>query len=70
MSRWMPTIALAAGLALAGCGGGDGCSGFFSVNASPERCRELAEEFGCEGFEPSEGPSCGLIACARCEGDE
>jgi hypothetical protein len=52
-----------------GCGGGDGCSGFFSINVSPARCAALAEDFGCEGFEV-EGPSCGLLACARCEEDE
>lgn len=50
----------------AGCGSGDGCAGFISINVSPARCAELAEDFGCEGFEV-DGPSCGLFACARCE---
>jgi hypothetical protein len=68
-----PTFAVAATVAvlvLAACGGGGTCSGFISINASPDRCMALAEEFGCEGFEVSEGPSCGLLACARCEGDD
>jgi len=55
---------------VAACGGSDGCGGFISINASPERCMALAEQFGCEGFEATEGPSCGLVACARCEGEE
>jgi hypothetical protein len=50
-----------------GCGSDD-CGGFVSINASPERCAEIAEELGCGSFEVT-GPTCGLVACARCEGD-
>jgi len=63
----LATLALAAGAAA--CGGGDDCSGFISVNATPEQCQRLAEQYGCAGFEV-EGPTCGLTACARCEVDE
>jgi hypothetical protein len=63
-----PVVVLAMALFGSGCGSDDGCSGFISINASPERCAELAEEFGCGSFEVT-GPSCGLVACARCEGD-
>jgi hypothetical protein len=61
-------LLLASALLLASCGSDDGCAGFISVNASPERCAELAEEFGCSSFEAT-APSCGLVACARCDGD-
>ncbi|MBM4266973.1 MAG: hypothetical protein FJ144_10215 [Deltaproteobacteria bacterium] len=61
-------VVAAFALAMSSCGGDDDCSGFVSINAPPERCMELAEEFGCESFEV-DGPSCGLVACARCEGD-
>lgn len=54
-------------LAAAGCGNGDGCAGFISVNASPEECARIAERFGCASFDAT-GPSCGLRACARCDG--
>jgi hypothetical protein len=60
-------LALAA--LLSGCGSGDGCTGFVSINVSPERCAELAEDFGCDGFD-SEGLTCGLFGCARCEVDD
>jgi hypothetical protein len=64
-TRW---TVLAASLILAACGSGDDCSGFVSINASPERCAQIAEELGCGSFEVT-GPTCGLVACARCEGD-
>ena len=66
---WAILVCATAAL-VAACGGSDGCGGFISINASPERCMALAEQFGCEGFEATEGPSCGLVACARCEGEE
>jgi hypothetical protein len=53
-------------LALGACGGDD-CAGFISVNATPEACAMLAEQFGCQSFDV-EGTSCGLTACATCEG--
>ena len=68
-AAWVIAICATAAL-VAACGGSDGCGGFISINASPERCMALAEQFGCEGFEATEGPSCGLVACARCEGEE
>ncbi|HEY8515411.1 MAG TPA: hypothetical protein VIS07_07850 [Candidatus Binatia bacterium] len=49
------------------CGSGDDCAGFISINASPDTCAKLAEEFGCASFDAS-GPRCGLVSCARCEG--
>lgn len=52
-------------LVAGGCGGGDDCAGFISVNASPAECQALAERFGCSSFDV-DGPSCGLVACARC----
>jgi hypothetical protein len=62
-------VVVLAGILLgSGCGSDDGCSGFISINASPDRCAELAEDLGCGSFEVT-GPSCGLVACARCEGD-
>ena len=64
----MAALALLAGVLGASACGSDDCGGFFSVNASPERCAEIAEEFGCGSFEVT-GPTCGLVACARCEGD-
>ncbi len=61
-------LAIAALLvALAGCGNGNGCAGYISINASPEECRRIAEKFGCASFDAT-GPSCGLQACARCDG--
>ncbi|MBU6280734.1 hypothetical protein KGQ64_00735 [bacterium] len=54
-------------LAAAGCGNGDGCAGYISINASPEECARIAERFGCASFDAT-GPSCGLQACARCNG--
>ena len=68
-AAWVIAVCATAAL-VAACGGSDGCGGFISINASPERCMALAEQFGCEGFEATEGPSCGLVACARCEGEE
>ena len=62
-------LVAAGSLAASACGSGDGCSGFITINASAERCVELAEKLGCDGFE-TDGPACGLFACARCEDDD
>jgi hypothetical protein len=53
-------------LGASGCGSDD-CSGFISVNATPEECQRLAQQFGCSSFDV-EGPSCGLLGCASCGG--
>ena len=53
--------------ALAGCGNGSGCAGYISINATPEECARIAEKLGCTSFDAT-GPSCGLQACARCNG--
>jgi hypothetical protein len=61
-------LALAALLAATcGCGGGDDCGGFISINASPDECAALAMKFGCQSFEV-DGPNCGLLACTTCGG--
>lgn len=52
---------------LSACGGGDDCAGLISINASAESCAAMAEELGCQSFEVN-GPRCGLVACATCEG--
>jgi len=57
--------AVAAPLLVAGCGGGDDCSGLITVNTSPAECEALAARFGCGRF-TVDGPSCGLFACASC----
>jgi len=72
LSAWLRRAAVLAALgvvlAAASCGGGDGdCAGFISVNVTPAECARLAEQFGCTGFDV-DGPSCGLTACATCEG--
>ncbi|MEW6269159.1 MAG: hypothetical protein AB1689_07655 [Thermodesulfobacteriota bacterium] len=54
-------------LAATACGSGDDCAGFISVNATPSACEMLAEELGCSSFDAA-GESCGLVACARCDG--
>jgi hypothetical protein len=59
-------VGLALALTTAACGGGDGCAGFISINATPEQCAALAEKYGCSGFNV-DGPSCGLTACATCD---
>ena len=53
--------------AATGCGNGNGCAGYIAINATPEECRRIAEKFGCASFDAT-GPSCGLQACARCNG--
>lgn len=58
-------MSLALALVAAACGGGDDCSGYITINATPEQCAALAEQYGCTGFDV-DGPSCGLTACARC----
>jgi hypothetical protein len=66
--RRTPLVGLCVAVALAAgaCGGGDDCSGFISVNASPAECEALAERFGCSGFDV-EGPGgCGLLGCVSC----
>lgn len=61
-------VAALAGTLVAGCGGGDGCTGFVSVNVSPAECERLAAKFGCSSFDV-DGPTCGLAGCATCGGD-
>lgn len=58
-------VALA--LTAAGCGGGDSCAGFITINVTPAECEARAEQFGCPQFEVT-GTSCGLSGCATCEG--
>lgn len=69
MTHTLRTIVLALVLAAttAACGSGDDCAGFITINATPQQCAEMAERFGCASFEV-EGPSCGLTACASCDG--
>ena len=62
--------ALLAVLLVAGvtaCGGDDDCSGYITINATAAECARIAEQFGCTSFDV-DGPSCGLTACATCEG--
>ena len=38
-----------------------------AINATPAECARIAEQFGCTSYDVT-GPSCGLTACATCEG--
>lgn len=68
----MTTILRAAALAglvasAAACGGGDGCAGYITINATPDQCEAMAKEFGCPSFQVM-GATCGLSGCATCDG--
>jgi hypothetical protein len=61
-------VALLLALGAAACGGGgDSCEGYITINATPAECARIAEQFGCTSYDVT-GPSCGLTACATCEG--
>lgn len=66
-ARSLRVLPLLLALGVAACGGGDSCEGYITINATPEECARIAEQFGCTSFDVS-GPSCGLTACATCEG--